>query len=107
MVSLQLRVESELTADISMLFSGIIFYFFTLFMFHSLISSDDEIGLASQQGCTAAKSKVEYYEHNDMEDLEDKLKRYKVDEVISITFITAFFLNRNIFIFRNVSTANL
>lgn len=52
----------------------------------SLIFSDEFIGLASQQGCTAAKSKVEYYDHNDMEDLERRLKYYSTDDVINVTF---------------------
>lgn len=52
--------------------------------------SDEKISFCAKQGMVAAKSKVVYFKHNDMEDLESKLKEYetiekaKVDQIFLI-----------------------
>ncbi|XP_022900799.1 serine palmitoyltransferase 1 [Onthophagus taurus] len=45
-----------------------------------IVFCDEHISFASQQGLLAAKSTIVYFKHNDMADLEEKLKEYEVKE---------------------------
>lgn len=49
-----------------------------------ILFCDDKISFAAKQGIVAAKSKTVYFKHNDMEDLENKLKEYEQLEAIKV-----------------------
>lgn len=57
-------------------------------LFFIFCFSDEKISFAAKQGFLAAKSKVIYFKHNNMEDLEVKLTEYqqKESQKVSIAF---------------------
>ena len=43
--------------------------------------SDDGVGFAIQKGIVASRSKVYWFKHNDMDDLESKLKEQEERDI--------------------------
>lgn len=81
---------SELTARKGIYFSGnitkVVNYFLEQVKVRIvLFDSDEKINFAAYQGMVAAKSKIVYFKHNNMEDLECLLLEYqeKEEKVIS------------------------